>query len=294
VVARSRRKDPPEAQAVRARHGDNLDVEAVEAELLLEALYRVYGYDFRHYARASIRRRLWHRAMLEGLRSISALQDRVLHDRECMERLLHDLSVTVTSMFRDPGFFRTFADLVVPVLRTYPFIRIWNAGCSTGEEAFSMAILLHEHGLHDRSQIYATDMNESVLERARSGAFPLAKMREYTANYMASGGKRPFSDYYVAKERSAVFDPKLVENVVFARHNLVSDGSFNEFNVVLCRNVMIYFDSVLRDEVHELLYDSLVMFGTLALGSRESIHFSRLEHRYESLHPTERLYRKVA
>src|SRR5439155_10652332 len=217
------------------------DLEEIELSLLLEAVFRRYGFDFREYAPASLRRRVWRRVYAEGLSTVSSLQDRLLHDPACMERLLLDLSINVTAMFRDPTFYVAFREKVVPALRTYPFTRIWVAGCSTGEEVYSLAILLQEEQVYDRARIYATDINESVLERARSGVFPLDKMREYTRNYIKAGGRRAFSEYYLAKYDGAQFQRSLIENVVFAQHNLVSDHSFNEFNVIICRNVMIYF-----------------------------------------------------
>jgi chemotaxis protein methyltransferase CheR len=269
------------------------DVDDIELELLLEGIYRRYGFDFREYAPASLRRRVWRRAHAEGLRTISALQDKLLHDPACMERLLLDLSINVTAMFRDPTFYVAFREKVVPLLRTYPFTRIWVAGCSTGEEVYSLAILLQEEGVYERTRIYATDINESVLERARSGVFPLEKMREYTQNYIKSGGQQAFSEYYLAKYDGAQFQRSLVENVVFAQHNLVSDRSFNEFNVIVCRNVMIYFDRALQDHVHRLFYESLITFGVLALGAKESIKFSPHEQSFDELDANERLYKKV-
>jgi chemotaxis protein methyltransferase CheR len=269
------------------------ELERIETDLLLEGIFRRYGFDFREYAPASLKRRLWRRIHAEGLTSVSALQERVLHDSACMERLLLDLSINVTAMYRDPSFYSAFRDRVVPLLRTYPFARVWNAGCSTGEEVYSIAILLQEEGLYDKTRIYATDINESVLERARAGVFPLDKMQEYTQNYIAAGGKRSFSEYYVANYEGARFARPLLENVVFAQHNLVSDRSFNEFHVIICRNVMIYFDKPLQDRVHRLFYDSLATFGVLALGHKESIKFSPHEERYEKLDAEERLYRKI-
>jgi chemotaxis protein methyltransferase CheR len=268
-------------------------LERIEIELLLEAVHRHYGFDFRGYAYSSLRRRVWKRIQAEGLGTVSALQDRVLHDADVMERLLDDLSVTVTAMFRDPGFYRTFRETVVPILRTYPFIRIWHAGCSTGEEVYSMAILLHEEDLYDRARVYATDMNEAVLRRARDGIFPLDRMQEYTENYIRAGGRRSFSEYYTSGYSGALFDASLRRNVVFAQHNLVTDGSFTEFNVVLCRNVLIYFDKALQTRVHGLFYDSLTMFGILALGSKESLRFSKYDGCYEPLVQSEKIYRKI-
>ena len=271
----------------------NPDLERLEIELLLEGVFRHYGFDFRAYAYASIRRRLWKRVEGEGLRTISALQDRILHDPETMERLLLDLSVNVTAMFRDPSFYQEFRERVIPLLRTYPFIRIWHAGCSTGEEVFSMAILLEEEGLYDRARLYATDINDVVLQRAKQGIFPLDRMQEYTENYMRSGGKRSFSEYYTAKYDGALFSPALTRNIVFSQHNLVTDRSFSEFHVIFCRNVLIYFDKGLQNRVHSLFYESLVMFGIMALGSKESLKFSQYEPCYEKLSPSEKLYRKV-
>jgi chemotaxis protein methyltransferase CheR len=270
------------------------DLEDIELSLLLEGVFRQYGFDFREYAAASLRRRVWRRVHAEGLPTISALQDRLLHDPACMERFLLDLSINVTSMFRDPTFYIAFREKVVPLLRTYPFTRIWVAGCSTGEEVYSLAVLLQEGEVYDRTRIYATDINESVLERARSGVFPLDKMREYTQNYISAGGTRAFSEYYVAKYDGAQFQRSLIENVVFAQHNLVSDRSFNEFNVIVCRNVMIYFDRTLQNRVHGLFYDSLATFGVLGLGHKESISFSPHESGYEELDAAEKLYRKTS
>jgi chemotaxis protein methyltransferase CheR len=210
-----------------------------------------------------------------------------------MERLLLDLSINVTSMFRDPTFYAAFREKVAPVLHTYPFTRVWVAGCSTGEEVYSLAILLQEEGLYERTRIYATDINEAVLERARDGVFPLDKMREYTENYLRAGGRRAFSEYYLAKYEGALFDRALTENVVWAPHNLVQDRSFNTFNVILCRNVMIYFDRGLQAHVHALFHESLDRFGILALGHKESLRFTELENRYEELDPVEKIYRKV-
>jgi chemotaxis protein methyltransferase CheR len=210
-----------------------------------------------------------------------------------MEQLLLDLSINVTAMFRDPTFYSAFREKVVPVLKTYPFARIWVAGCSTGEEVYSLSILLEEEGLRDRARVYATDINEAVLERARAGVFALDRMQEYTRNYIRAGGKRAFSEYYVAAYDGAQFQRSLADNVVFAQHNLVSDRSFNEFHAIVCRNVMIYFDRPLQDRVHQLFYESLATFGVLALGHKESIRFSQHEECYQELDPLEKLYRKV-
>ena len=268
-------------------------LERLEIELLLEGIYRHYGFDFREYAFASIRRRLWRRIEAEGLRTVSSLQERVLHEPRMMEQLLLDLSINVTAMYRDPGFYLAFREQVIPTLRTYPFVRIWHAGCSTGEEVYSMAILLEEEGLYDRARVYATDINELVLQKARGGIFPLDRMQEYTENYIRAGGTRSFSEYYTAKYDGALFSPALRRNVVFSQHNLVTDRSFAEFTVILCRNVLIYFDRDLQSRVHGLFYDSLVRFGVLGLGSKETLKFSEYEDRYEAISVAEKLYRKV-
>jgi chemotaxis protein methyltransferase CheR len=270
-----------------------LETETLELQLLLEGIYRQYGFDFREYAPASLKRRVWRRVQAERAGTIAGLLALVLHDEEVMERLLLDLSINVTAMFRDPTFYAAFRERVVPMLRTYPFTRIWVAGCSTGEEVYSLSILLHEEDLYDRTRIYATDINQAVLERAREGVFPLEKMREYTENYIRAGGKRSFSEYYLAKYEGALFERTLTDNVVWAPHNLVQDRSFNTFNVILCRNVMIYFDRALQTRVHQLFYDSLERFGVLALGHKESIRFTGVESAYEELDAQEKLYRKV-
>ena len=276
------------------RSSDTATTEELEIDLLLEGLFRQYGFDFRDYARSSLRRRVRAAVAAEDVTTVSALQDRMLHDTACLQRLLLGLSVHVSAMFRDPRFFLTFRSQAVPFLRTYPFIRIWQAGCSTGEEVYSLAILLQEERLYDRCRIYATDMNESVLQRARDGIYSLELMQRYTANYLAAGGTREFSSYYTAAYEHVMFRPSLRERVVFSQHNLASDGPFNEFNVILCRNVMIYFTRPLQDRVHELFARSLAMFGLLGLGSHESIRFASSEHRYEPLKPGEKLFRRVA
>jgi chemotaxis protein methyltransferase CheR len=285
---------PKEGTRGGATGSPGVELEDLEVQLLLEAVYRRYGFDFREYAPASLRRRLWRRAHAEGAQSITGLMERLLHDPSSMERLLLDLSINVTSMFRDPSFYVAFRGKVVPLLRTYPFTRIWVAGCSTGEEVYSLAILLQEEEVYDRARIYATDINESVLERAKDGVFPLEKMKDYTQNYIRAGGTRAFSEYYVAAYDGAQFQRSLIENVVFAQHNLVSDGSFNEFQVVICRNVMIYFERSLQNRVHRLFYESLAQLGVLGLGQKETIHFTPFEDRYEELDPHEKLYRKLA
>jgi chemotaxis protein methyltransferase CheR len=210
-----------------------------------------------------------------------------------MERLLAGLSVNVTTMFRDPSFYVAFREQVVPLLRTYPFIRVWNAGCSTGEETYSLAIILEEEGLYDRARIYATDFNAEVLRQARAGELPLDRMREYTQNYQRAGGAKEFSAYYSVETGAAKLHERLSANVVFAQHNLASDRSFNEFNVILCRNVLIYFGRDLQRRVHRLFYDSLARFGVIALGQKETLRFTDVDDRYEELNAREKIYRRI-
>lgn len=272
---------------------DPNELEDLEIYLLLEGIYRYYGFDFRDYAMASLKRRIWNAIRAENLSSVSALQDKVLHDIECMERFLLGLSVNVTAMFRDPSFYIAFREQAIPLLKTYPFIRIWHAGCSTGEEVYSMAILLFEEGLYDRCRIYATDMNELVLRKAKDGIFPLNSMRDYTQLYLQAGGKKSFSEYYTAAYDGAIFRSFLKENIVFSTHNLVTDASFNEFNVILCRNVLIYFNKLLQERVHKLFYESLKISGVLGLGRHELLKSTPYEHCYKELNQQERLYWRV-
>ena len=273
---------------------DTESVEALELDLLLEAAFRRYGYDFRDYARTSLRRRIANIMRHEGAATISALQEKVLHDRQCWERFLSGISVNVSAMFRDPDFFLAFRQHAVPLLRTYPFIRIWQAGCSLGEEVYSLAILLEEEGLYDRALIYATDINETTLRQAREAIYPAELMQKYTQNYLKAGGQRSFSEYYTARYEFAIIRPALQRNIVFSQHNLVSDGPFNEFNVILCRNVMIYFNRSLQERTLALFESSLGMFGVLGLGSRESLRFMPQERKYEQIVPGEKLYRRMA
>jgi chemotaxis protein methyltransferase CheR len=276
------------------RGSSALDLEDIEIQLLLEGVYLHYGYDFREYAPASLKRRIGDLMRDEKVGSISQLQDHILHDPACFERFIIALTVNVTSMFRDPNFYLTLRTKVVPLLKTYPFVRIWHAGCSTGEEVYSTAIVLTEEGIYDRCRIYATDLNESVLKQAREGIYSLEYMQNYVGNYVKAGGKAAFSEYYAADNDNAIFLSSLRRNVVFSQHNLVTDRSFNEFNVILCRNVLIYFNQALQNRVHQLLYESLGKFGVLGLGHKETISYTPHEKNYEILEEGEKLYRRVA
>jgi len=277
-----------------ARPEQTQSVEEIELSLLLEGIYRQYGFDFRNYALASLRRRVGNLMRNESVATISLLQDRILHDRTWLDRFLYALSVNVSAMFRDPHFYHTFRKDVVPLLKTYPFLRIWLAGVSMGEEVYSIAILLQEEGIYERCRIYATDINDAVLKKAKEGIYPIELMQTYTTNYIKAGGTRSFSDYYTAAYDRVILKSSLRDNVVFAQHNLAMDASFNEFHVILCRNVMIYFNLELQAHVHHLLHDSLVMFGVLGLGAKETLKFSPHERSYEEIEGASRLYRRVA
>ncbi|KPA17307.1 protein-glutamate O-methyltransferase CheR [Candidatus Magnetomorum sp. HK-1] len=269
------------------------EIKNIEIQLLLEGIYRIYGYDFRNYSLASLKRRLKRRMVAEGVDTISGLQEIIFHHPESMQNLFYDLSINVTEFFRNPPFYKIFRQKVLPVLNTYPFIRIWHAGCSTGEEVYSMAILLEEEKLYDRCKIYATDMNERVIKQAKQGIFKLDAMKKYTRNYHFAGGKDEFSKYYTAHYNNAQFNSSLKKNVVFAQHNLVTDSSFNEFNVILCMNVMIYFNKNLQENVIDLLDNSLCNFGILCIGEKENLNFSSFNFKYKPLDDHQRIYQKI-
>lgn len=259
----------------------------------LEQLFELSGVDLRGYGRRALQRRLRSLLAGEGLATVDQITERMRHDARFLEQVLDKLMLRVTTMYRDPTFFRCIRERVVPVLRTYPYPRLWIAGCSTGQEAFSVAILLREEGLYERCRIYATDINEAVLEQARSGMLPLSGLDEYQRNYRAAGGVRDLSDYYTCGKSCAVIDPAVMGRIAVFRHDLARDASFNEFHVVFCRNVLMYFDRALRDRVHQLFRDSLVRFGFLALGQSESLYLSRHQSCYEQLSMRQRIYRKV-
>ncbi|EAZ85299.1 protein-glutamate O-methyltransferase CheR [Lysinibacillus fusiformis] len=265
----------------------------LEIDLLLEAIYRLSGYDFRQYNRSSISRRIFNRMRINSIPTISRVQEKVIHEQEFLEQLLNDFSINVTEMFRNPSFFKAFREKVIPALREYQEIRIWHAGCATGEEVYSMAILLQEEGLIDKAVIYATDMNEQVLEKAKKGVFPIHKMQAYTKNYMLAGGSHAFSEYYKTDYQYAYFHPTLLKNIIFAQHNLVTDQSFNEFHVVLCRNVLIYFSPQLQSQVHHLFYESLSDKGFLCLGDKETLRFEEVISNYREVVGNERIYQKI-
>jgi len=269
------------------------DVTALEIDLLLTGIAERYGYDFRNYARASLTRRVRKALQREGLKSVSNLQNKLLHDEAAAMRFVASISVHTTAMFRDPEVYRLLREQIVPMLRTYPFVRVWHAGCSSGEEVYSLAILLEEEGLYDRCRIYATDMSDIILERARKGVFPLRDMREHTRSYHSAGGKHDFSAYYVTDQQSAVFRKSLSRHVIFSQHNLVCDSAFNEFHLIMCRNVLLYFDQTLRERAYQLFDASLTTFGWLVLGKQESLRFSGHAADYRELCDGMRVYRRL-
>lgn len=266
--------------------------EEIELQLLLEAIYQRYGYDFRSYSRASLRRRVQQHLLLAQYDNIGVLLHDVLHRGEAFAALLSNLTINVTEMFRDPDFYRAFREQVVPVLKTHPFLKIWHAGCATGEEIYSMAILLEEEGLYERCQIYATDIDKEVLEKARKGIFQMADLRKYTDNYQRAGGKASLADYYTAKYDNVIMDPRLKKNVIFADHDLATDRVFGEMQVILCRNVIIYFNRELQNRVFRLFHDSLDIGGTLCLGTKESMRFADCAEQFDVIDRNQRIYRK--
>lgn len=271
---------------------DALKKEDVELELLLEAIYRKYDYDFRGYSRASIKRRLSRTAERFGCRTLSLLQDRVLHDPSALPQLLGDFTVQVSEMFRDPSYFRALRENVVPHLKTYPSLKVWVAGCSTGEELYSLAILFREEGLESRTMFYATDINTDALKKAKAGVYDLGRIALFTNNHRLSGGKCSLSDYYTAGSHAAVFDKSLRRRTVFSDHSLVSDSVFAEAQLVSCRNVLIYFDRPLQDRAVGLFKDSLVRKGFLGIGAKESLRFNTHAGAFVEFLPEDRVYQK--
>ncbi|MDD3654270.1 MAG: protein-glutamate O-methyltransferase CheR [Desulfotomaculaceae bacterium] len=274
-------------------HNYDERLEKIEINLLLEGIYQHYGYDFRNYVYPTIRRRTWQRIRAENLSTISGLLERILHNKRVMKLLMQDYCISVTEMFRDAGFFLAIRKKLLPLLKNRAALRIWHAGCATGEEVFSMAILLFEEGLLEKTFIYATDINEDMLQKAKLGIFPLAKMQVFTSNYIKAGGVRAFSDYYKVSGKNAVFEPFLIKNALFSQHNLATDHSFHEFDVIICRNVLIYFNQYLQRQVLKLFHESLSIHGVLCLGNKETIHSTDLASCYDELDKKEKLYRRI-
>jgi chemotaxis protein methyltransferase CheR len=266
----------------------------IEFGLLIEAIYRLYHYDFREYASASLRRRLRAAMIRFECRTLSQLQDRVMHDPAVFRPLLDFLTVQVSEMFRDPGYFRALREQVIPVLRTYPSLKVWVAGCSSGEEAYSLAILLAEEGLLDKTILYATDINPQTLQVAAAGVYDLGRIAGFTANHHKSGARSSLSDYYTAAYGRAVFDKSLKEHIVFSDHSLATDSVFAEMQLVSCRNVLIYFNRKLQDRALGLFRDALCRQGFLGIGAKESLRFSSEADRFMNFVPEERIYQKLA
>jgi len=264
----------------------------LEIRLLMEGIYHVYGYDFREYSEASLRRRLTQWLAGSGYETLSLAQSQLLRDRALFDTLLRGITVNVSEMFRDPLFFRAIREHLVPYLKTYPFVKIWLAGCSGGEEAYSMAILLLEEGLKGRFRIYATDINEDMIHKAQQGIYPLKELQRFTRNYQKSGGTGSFSDYYTARYEHAILNASLRDSIVFAAHNLAVDADFGEMNLVLCRNVMIYFKQPLKERVLKLLDNSLMAGGFLCLGTKESLDRREIAGHYEAITERMQIYRK--
>lgn len=271
---------------------DNITVEDLEIKLFLDAMYYRHGYDFRSYSMSHIKRRIHLRLEKDNLNSISEMIHKVLYDEYYFHEVLKEFSINVTEMFRDPEFFKYFREEIVPVLRTYPQFKIWHAGCSTGEEVYSMAILLKEEGLYDRAQIYATDFNEVSLNIAKEGIYTVESIREYTKNYIDAGGKSDFSDYFITKYNNVIIHKSLKEKVTFYNHNLVSDQSFGEMNIIMCRNVLIYFDRELQDKVYDLFYDSLRSNAFLCLGTKENLEHSEIVRKFVRYNSGQKIYQK--
>jgi chemotaxis protein methyltransferase CheR len=268
-------------------------LEELEAELLLEGLRNYYGYDFRNYERAAVRSRIRECMMSARISTISRFQEKVLRDPALLERFLRAFSKPAPSMFSDPRFYAVFRTKVIPLLRTYPFIRIWHVGCSTGQEVYSLAILLEEEGIYERSRIYATDLSEEAIRQARRGIFPASAIESYAANYLEAGGNGSFSRHANAKRGRLVIDPALKRHIVFSQHNLATDGSFNEFQVIICRDLLASFNRTLKDRVDKLTYDSLCRLGVLALGAGESMESMPHEACYSVLDQASRLFQKL-
>lgn len=273
--------------------GRTSEIINIEIRLFLEALFQKYGHDFRGYSPAHVRRRLLNRMKAEGVESLSLLQNQLLSEETLVSKILADFSINVTEMFRDPSFYVALRQEIIPLLRTYPFIKIWHAGCSTGEEVYSMAILLEEEGLFERSVIYATDFNQNALDKAREGIYPIKRVKEYSRNYLLAGGQTSFSDYYESGYDSIILKKNLRKNMVFADHNLVTDSVFAEVNLILCRNVLIYFTRPLQERVIKLFYDSLPRNGILCLGNRENLQFSKHAKTFSVINSEEKIYRRV-
>ena len=274
-------------------HKSISEIHNTELSEFLSSVFYCYGYDFSDYSKASVKRRIIRFMSMYKLKDIFHLKHLIINDEEFFKLFLEEFTVNVTEMFRDPALYKFIRNQIVPHLSTYPYLKVWHAGCSTGEEVYSMAIVMEEEGIYDKTKLYGTDINQKVLIQAKKGIFSVESMKTYTNNYINSGGGRAFSDYYIAKYDGVLFDKTLKRNMVFSAHNIVSDSSFNEFNMIVCRNVMIYFNKDLQNKAVELFYNSLIMFGYLVLGNKESLLFSRLKDKFEVIDQEQKIFRKI-
>lgn len=272
---------------------ESLELSDEEVDATLEKIKEKYGYDLTGYSRASLKRRLSRLILKNDHKNLAELEEKILSSDEYFEFALKEITVNVTEMFRDPEFFKVIREKILPELSSYPHIKIWHPACSTGQEIYSMAILLKEERLLHKSLLFGTDINQDALKDAKKGFFPLKEMKSYTQNYHKSGGQGEFSQHYTAAYDYAMYDESLKEKMVFSAHNLVSDQSFNEFNLIMCRNVLIYFNKQLQNRVFGLLYESLCHFGYLALGTKESLKFSDYEDKFEEVDRKNKIYRKI-
>ena len=293
ALARDLHTEMPDAmEATSAALRERNDPDSIGIDLLLEGVRRRWGYDFTHYSYASMRRRLEHARREAGYERFTELLDRLLNDQAFFDRFLKYMSITVTEMFRDPTFYQAVREKVIPVLKTFPFVKIWHAGCATGEEVYSLAIILHEEGFLNRARIYATDFNKHSLDTAEKGVYPLTHFNEHAENYRSSGGTHEFSEYFSSAYGLAKVRDYLKERVTFSYHNLVTDGVFGEMNLIFCRNVLIYFDKTLQGRVFNLFTDSLRHGGYLCLGAKETLNFSTVRDLYEPVEGRHKIYKK--
>jgi chemotaxis protein methyltransferase CheR len=272
----------------------NLKNEEIAIKLLLEAIYMKYGYDFRNYSYAHIKRRVLYKMAISNIDNVFDLIEKTVTDSVFFQELMNGFSINTTEMFRDPSFFKRIRNVVIPILKTFPFIRIWHAGCSTGEEVYSMSILLKEEGVYEKCQIYATDFNEEVLQTAKDGKYSAESISEMNHNYLIAGGKSDFSNYYVKENDSIIFNLDLKEKIVFASHNLVTDGVFGEMHMIICRNVLIYFNGELKNQVIKLFRDSLSDSGFLCLGSKEGIEFTEFDKCVDIISSKDKIYKMIS
>jgi chemotaxis protein methyltransferase CheR len=270
------------------------EIEDIEIHLLLEAIFQRYGHDFRNYAQSTIKRRIHMILQKSDCKNIMAMTEKALHDESFFQWILTHFSITVTEWFRAPLFYKGLREKVLPYLKTFPFIKLWHAGCATGEEAFSLAIVLKEEGLYDKATVFATDFNDDALRKAKQGIFSAEDVKAASLKYQETGGNKSFSEYVHTKYDSAIVDSTLRKNITFANHNLATDSVFGEMHLILCRNVLIYFDKALKNRVFKLFHDSLIYKGFLCLGDQESLEFSEMKDQYKIVDREQKIYQKIS